>query len=568
MKRYIFIIFYILIGFTVCYAQTISTETAMSVGQTYWNITYANNRLTSQTKEAVGVQIISPNNKAPLFVIQMEDGWVLVSSEKAANPILASSPVGEFPSYKDMPEGMQWILSYYEEANQYARDSLKGKIVESEEWAQLLDGSYTPEIGTRALPSSLVLSRMESVRWGQGSNNDLSCTKPFNAHCPTWYTTICGHTLVGCGAVALGQILWYWQWPYSAIIPRQFINMTDINVYSNTPYLSKYDWSHIPAELHDSTLNYDANLLSYFLRDCGYSISMTYNTNSSSSTLDDTEVALEEIFHYKPIIKRTRSSFTSSNWITLLKQEISAGRPILYRGQGTQGGHAFVLFGYTSTNKFRINWGWNGSYINCEYSLDAFSPPGATFNEEQAALFGVEPNYPQCSTYYFLKQNDVNSSLFEIQKNGIILTDSTHGEIRISSNQKGCIYARDAIVIYHPFVIEQGADVHIALRDIHCGEEREVVFEDNEKIGVDKRKIPDRSVEQIGLVVSPNPAKDYVEIIFNETLTDITIFNTNGEMLMCTTNTIISTTNFHQGLYIVRARTSNGSYVQTKFIKQ
>ena len=565
MKRFLISLLGILC-ILFCKAQTVSRETALIVAQNYWNILYADKGRCTGAK----VSIISPNAKAPLYIIQMDDGWVLVSSEKAVVPILVSSPSGVFPQYKDMPPGMQWLLSYYEDANEYARDSIDVRITHVE-WEQLLNGSYSLERDMRdELPSSYVLSRMALVKWNQSENNDYSCVKPYNAQCPATYNVSCGKTLVGCGAVALGMVMWYWQWPWSAIIPRQLYN----NAYVNTPYLAMYDWAHMPPELYDSTIDYDAGLLAYFLKDCGYAINMNYTGTASSSSIANTRIALQDVFHYKPVSHIFRSNFSTSNWISLLKQEIYAGRPVIYRGSGSYGGHAFVLFGYTADNKFRINWGWGGLLIDASYSLDALTPGTFNFNSDQAALTGIEPNSPLCLTYNFVGQSDFNNNLFEIQKGGVLVTDSTHGEIHINSNQKGCIYASDAIVIYRPFIIENGAQVHIALRDALCDSDMispsymPSYFPSEEDT---QKTMPNSYYNTFlheGLKISPNPARDYVEIHSNSTLKEICIINSTGLCMIRSSNLFIPIYHFSPGLYIVCATTEDGNILQTKLLKQ
>lgn len=572
MKRCLFILFGVLC-IEICSAQSVSRETATRVAQNYWNITYADKD--QRTNTISHVRTISPSGNAPLYVVQMDDGWVLLSSENAATPILASSPSGYFPDYEDMPDGMQWFMSYYEDANQYARDSLMGARIVNEEWGQLLNGTYYQEYQNKAssLPSSYVLDRMALVKWNQSSNNDGSCTKPFNAHCPTWYEPSCGHTYAGSVAVAMGMVMWYWQWPYSAKIPRQFFNMNNINSYSNTPYLATYDWVHMPPELHNTTPDYDANLLAYFLRDCGYSISMTYNNSSSSADMEDVESALESTFHYNVGSLEEKDDYTNAAWINLLKQEIYMGRPILYTGERTGNiGHVFVLFGYTADNKFRVNFGWGGSYINATYSLDALGPSGYMYNYEQEAYFGVEPDSPTCLTYNYLHQRDINGSIFQVHKSGTLINDTANWGVTISGVKTGCIYASEAIVLTSPFAILSGANVHLAIRDALCGNNSPATLNmpsNHNAEGETKNKLlmPSSHVSD-KFVILPNPASDYIEIRTNETLTDISIISSSGLCVLQSTNLFIPVSQLPSGLYIVSAVNKEGKLLQAKFLKQ
>jgi hypothetical protein len=68
-----------------------------------------------------------------------------------------------------------------------------------------------------------------------------------------------------------------------------------------------------------------------------------------------------------------RSNYTPEEWDNLVRAELSEGRPVIYRGQGAVGGHAFNVDGVQDQNWFHINWGWGGSY-NGYFLLDDLSP--------------------------------------------------------------------------------------------------------------------------------------------------------------------------------------------------
>jgi hypothetical protein len=79
----------------------------------------------------------------------------------------------------------------------------------------------------------------------------------------------------------------------------------------------------------------------------------------------------------------------------MLKEELDAGHPVAYRGQGDDGGHAYLCDGYQITDSqtyFHINWGWGGSYDGW-FLLSALSPSeDVDFSDVQGAVFGIRPN--------------------------------------------------------------------------------------------------------------------------------------------------------------------------------
>ena len=71
------------------------------------------------------------------------------------------------------------------------------------------------------------------IAWGQSINNDGGCENSYNLFFP--YVSDndnckCNRRYAGCGSVAMGQIMWYWQWPF-------------VNKYRH------YEWNDIPIKL-------------------------------------------------------------------------------------------------------------------------------------------------------------------------------------------------------------------------------------------------------------------------------------------------------------------------------
>ena len=164
---------------------------------------------------------------------------------------------------------------------------------------------------------------------------------------------------------------------------------------------------------------------------CGVAVDMSYGTaaegGSGAYTIDYNgywsshgtmcaETALTQFFGYKSSTIKGyyrdgspedgMKSWTKSEWIAMLKEELDAQRPIMYAGAGyedpsdpdTGYGHSFVCDGYDSSDKFHFNWGWSNS---CDgyYDVDALEPsePGSgggngEYNLEQDVIIGIVPD--------------------------------------------------------------------------------------------------------------------------------------------------------------------------------
>jgi hypothetical protein len=111
----------------------------------------------------------------------------------------------------------------------------------------------------------------------------------------------------------------------------------------------------------------------------------------SLAFINDIKDALINHFYYDDEIDLIyRSAFSNEEWTATLKDELDQGRPVIYRGTGTNGGHGWVCDGYDPDELFHMNWGWGGSF-NGYFELSDLHPGGYAFNEGQMALINMTP---------------------------------------------------------------------------------------------------------------------------------------------------------------------------------
>ncbi len=74
--------------------------------------------------------------------------------------------------------------------------------------------------------------------------------------------------------------------------------------------------------------------------------------------MQDVPEALRKYFGWEQEVRFVeRANFNDGHWNRMVKEEISAGHPILYSAVNESGGgHAFVIDG-TSDDYFHVNWG-------------------------------------------------------------------------------------------------------------------------------------------------------------------------------------------------------------------
>ena len=153
---------------------------------------------------------------------------------------------------------------------------------------------------------------------------------------------------------------------------------------------------------------YDANssqesqdAVATLMKHCGVSVDMTYMQQASGALSGNAAEALVKYFGYPADVQILSRDYRSyDEWITLIKNEIDAGRPVLFGAQSTAGGHEFVIDGYNTDGYFHVNWGW-GAYLD-GYFLIATLDPGDSqgigggsdsgFKFMQDIIVNVRPN--------------------------------------------------------------------------------------------------------------------------------------------------------------------------------
>ena len=250
------------------------------------------------------------------------------------------------------------------------------------EWNSLLAGSWNqPKSGN-------MVAAMLATRWNQSPYYNYYCP----AGCPA-----------GCVATAMAQVMKYWNHPAKGTGSYSYNTVYGLlGANFDTTY---YDWDNMPNSLSSSSTMQEIHAVAELCYHVGVAVEMDYAPDGSGASMvgggygASGSRALRSYFGYSPSLGGLyKSSYTDAEWIQMLKEELDAGRPVLYAGYDNSAGHAFVFDGYNSSSQFHVNWGWGGAY-NGFYSMGALNPGGGgvgtnssnTFNSSNQALFGVQP---------------------------------------------------------------------------------------------------------------------------------------------------------------------------------
>ncbi len=324
-----------------------------------------------------------------IFSINKNEGFIIVSADDLAIPILAYSLENNFDPAHLPINYQKWIEGYKNQIRHIKTNPINVSKETENKWAQLMTGRSS---GTAK--STSAVAPLLTTKWNQSPYVNDRC--PYDAKANEL-------TVSGCVATAMAQIMKFWSYPTKGsgyhTYSHQLYGSLSANFATTT-----YDWASM-TDLVDAPNNAVATLMYH----CGVSIDMNYgiadNGGSTAYVITDrspvqhcAEYALRTYFSYDNSLKGIqRVNYATSTWIDLLKTELNEGRPIEYAGFGSGGGHAFVCDGYDNNDYFHFNWGWGG-YYDGYFSIDALDPGGTGigggsggYNSGHQALVGIKP---------------------------------------------------------------------------------------------------------------------------------------------------------------------------------
>lgn len=463
MKSYILLFIGLLLSM-YCFSKPIDTKTATTVALNY--IKYRQPGKTFTLSE-----VISEGNANETFyyiVTFKEGGWVMVSADDAVIPVLGYSFEGTIHKSSLKPDAfIAWTENYKTQIS--TAKSLKSVSIEiSDQWDRVINNRFVQLKSYSYTQGTWLLNTPRGqISWGQEENNSGTCTPSYNSKAPgkndnnigcfgSADDCDCDHKPVGCAAVAMAQIMWYWQFPQSSSF-------------------RSYNWDMMPSEILYTTPQAHADAIAQLLRDCGDATNTTFCCNGSWTTTNNIEDALKNNFKYKGVEKKTRTDWSGAMWRQMLRAEIDAGRPVLYRGDECDlcaAKHFFVVDGYRmSPEEFHINWGWTGSF-NGFYTIDDLTPGSSNFNKNNQAIIGFSPTCNQVPLDITdLSYTSVNSGVTKHEQAKNNTTIPTSGKtLTVNSGGKLIFTAGNRIKLTPGFSAKNGSEFHTNLITMGFGE--------------------------------------------------------------------------------------------------
>lgn len=312
------------------------------------------------------LSLASSGDAYHVFNIGASNGFVIVSGSDLTPDIIGYTDEGAFDA-QNIPDNMkEWLQEY---TNQIA-------------WMEKQGEATASASKVRKAPAGVKASiaPMIETLWNQGA--------PYNYLCPDFFTY--GKSATGCLATAMAQILYYHNqksgFPtgtkkdidaYDCATNWGGLGKVHVNACPYKP-LPTFDWANMQKTYtgKEETSDVKALAVAKLMQYCGAAIGMDYANAANGGSAANSNIVPEliEYFGFDERVKYCkRTKYTTTEWENLIYQELAAGRPVLYGGSSTGGGHGFVCDGYDADGYFHINWGWGGAG-NGYYLLNVANP--------------------------------------------------------------------------------------------------------------------------------------------------------------------------------------------------
>lgn len=336
------------------YAEKVSLEEALGIANEFMSMR------TGKNQDLLKLTAAPTQSAQPLYYVFNADnngGFVIVSAESSANPVLGYSFEG---AYLDnaLPDAMKWMMS-----------GLEREIKAAPAEQNVCSVSEFKNMARKAARAAGTQKLLNTPSWSQEA--------PFNNLIP-------GNPLVGCVGTAMATVMKYHGFPQSGK-----------GSFDGVEFNTTYDWESMRTDNYRSGYSAaEADAVATLMYHASKSIDTQYAMSGSSAYEVRVPAALSTYFGYDPGVsyKKRADVATQQAWDQIVRNEIDEGRPVIYCGQDVTAGHAFVCDGYQG-DYLHFNWGWGGS-ANGYFLSTALNPTVSRqhhYNNLNTIIYNIKP---------------------------------------------------------------------------------------------------------------------------------------------------------------------------------
>ena len=338
-------------------AKAIAEKQAALLG-----VTIDQKAMTKARKQGSKGEITLSQQSYYVFPNTNSKGFTIVSGDDRLPEIVGYSSQGSYDE-NNLPEGfvsfMKAYQNLYNKVNLGDAEALKN-LAEIKAWRNKKNAS--------AASTSAVAPLLGNIEWDQ--------TSPYNNMCPRYDSVHVAAT--GCVATAMAQVMAYYKYPkqLKADIPG-YVNRWN-GIPMEIPTITReegiYDWDNMLPKYNKeaNATQQQKDAVAKLMYHCGAAVQMNYGPESAAAV---SATKLAKYFGYDAdlMMDLNRATFTLDKWMQIIDTELAAGRPVLYSGQASDGGHQFICDGKDGEGLYHINWGWSGSQ-NGYFDLSLLNP--------------------------------------------------------------------------------------------------------------------------------------------------------------------------------------------------
>lgn len=338
-------------------AKAIAEKQAALLG-----VTIDQKAMTKARKQGSKGEITLSQESYYVFPNANSKGFTIVSGDDRLPEIVGYSSQGSYDE-NNLPEGfisfMKAYQNLYNKVNLGDAEALKN-LAEIKAWRNKKNAS--------AASTSAVAPLLGNIEWDQ--------TSPYNNMCPRYDSVHVAAT--GCVATAMAQVMAYYKYPkqLKADIPG-YVNRWN-GIPMEIPTITReegvYDWDDMLPKYNKeaNATQQQKDAVAKLMYHCGAAVQMNYGPESAAAV---SATKLAKYFGYDAdlMMDLNRATFTLDKWMQIIDTELAAGRPVLYGGQASDGGHQFICDGKDGEGLYHINWGWSGSQ-NGYFDLSLLNP--------------------------------------------------------------------------------------------------------------------------------------------------------------------------------------------------
>lgn len=298
-----------------------------------------------------------------VFRSQAEVGFVVIGkNDSLPSPILAFSPSGRINL-----------------ANVTIRKLLENYSKEIKEWSEGRMQLAMKDTVYYQRKKSVCLPLLKEISWHQ--------KKPYNNEMPL--VTKKEKYQVGCAAIAVGQIMKYYEHPCQGIGNSSYIQTNEKG--EEHPLVVNYDslhidWSTIKNKYDPQESVRASKSVSQLLYHCALAAEVKLSPEVTTGYVRPIAMAFYKNFGYHPSIQTIRKNeLPGPELQQLLVRELEANRPVLCCGLS----HFFVCDGFAD-DYFHINWGWGGA-MDGYFKLSAFGTKANQLHIFDDVIVNIHP---------------------------------------------------------------------------------------------------------------------------------------------------------------------------------